>query len=97
MFDAHRYKCHNQTMKFSDEQIQQLKDIFATKDDLKSFATKDDLKSFATKDDLKKSLAPIKRDIKSIKKDLNWVIGKYDTRLNHLEKHYDHPPGRTQI
>lgn len=88
MFDAHRYKCHNQTMKFSDDQIQQLKDIFATKDDLKSFATKDDLK---------KSLAPIKRDIKSIKKDLNWVIGKYDTRLNHLEKHYDHPPGRSQI
>lgn len=88
MFDAHRYKCHNQTMKFSDDQIQQLKDIFATKDDLKSFATKDDLK---------KSLAPIKRDIKSIKKDLNWAIGKYDTRLNHLEKHYDHPPGRSQI
>jgi len=72
-------------MLFSDDQIQQLKDVFATKDDLKSFATKDDLK---------KSLAPIKRDIKSIKKDLNWVIGKYDTRLNHLEKHFVHPPGR---
>ena len=113
-------------MKFSDDQIQQLKDIFATKDDLKGFATKTDLKPFATKDDLKsfatktdlkpfatkddfkgfatrdetksilsKALAPLKRDIKSIKKDLNWVIGKYDTRLNHLEKHIIHPPGRT--
>jgi hypothetical protein len=73
-------------MKFSDDQIQQLKDIFATKDDLKSFATRDEIK---------KQLAPLKRDIKSIKKDLNWVIGKYDTRLNHLEKHIIHPPGRT--
>jgi len=33
--------------------ITKLKDVFATKEDLKSFATKDDLKAFATKDDLK--------------------------------------------
>lgn len=32
--------------------IEMLKGIFATKDDLKRFATKDDLKRFATKDDL---------------------------------------------
>jgi hypothetical protein len=81
-------------MKFSDDQIQQLKDIFATKDDLKSFATKDDLKEFATKNYIKKSLAPIKLDIKSMKKDLDFVIGRYDLRLNHLEKHSIHPPGR---
>lgn len=90
-------------MKFSDDQIQQLKDIFATKDDLKSFATKDDLKSFATKDDLKsfatkddlkKSLAPIKRKLNAIQKDLSWTMLKYDSRLVHLEKHVIHPPAR---
>lgn len=72
-------------MKFSDDQIQQLKDIFATKDDLKSFATKDDLK---------KSLAPIKRKLNAIQKDLSWTMLKYDSRLVHLEKHFVHPPGR---
>lgn len=50
---------------------------------------KEDLKK-----EIKSSLTPLKRDIRSIKKDLNWVMGKYDTRLNHLEKHFDHPPGR---
>ena len=78
------YKCNNDLMKFSDDQIQQLKDIFATKDDLKSFVTKDDLK---------KSLAPIKRKLNAIQKDLSWTMLKYDSRLNHLEKHFVHPPG----
>jgi hypothetical protein len=67
-------------MKFSDDQINQLKEVFATKDYFKN--------------ELRKSLAPIKRDIKSMKKDLNWVMGRYDTRLVHLEKHALHPPGR---
>ena len=69
------YKCNNDLMKFSDDQIQQLKDIFATKDDLK------------------KSLAPIKRKLNAIQKDLSWTMLKYDSRLNHLEKHFVHPPG----
>lgn len=38
----------------TDKDIQKLKSVFATKDDLGKFATKDDLKKFATKDDLKK-------------------------------------------
>ena len=63
-------------MKFSDDQIQQLKDIFATKNDLK------------------KSLAPIKRKLNAIQKDLSWTMLKYDSRLVHLEKHFVHPPGR---
>ncbi len=41
-----------------------------------------------------KHLKPIKRDIKAIRKDLYWVMGRYDTRLTHLEKHQIHPPGR---
>ena len=63
-------------MKFSDDQIQQLKDIFATKNDLK------------------KSLAPIKRKLNTIQKDLSWTMLKYDSRLVHLEKHVIHPPAR---
>lgn len=42
----------------------------------------------------KKELRPIKRDISSIKKTLNLVIGQFDQRLNHLEKHISHPPKR---
>lgn len=34
------------------EDIQALKEVFATKDDLTRFATKEDLAKFATKDDL---------------------------------------------
>jgi len=41
-----------------------------------------------------KKLKPIKRSISTIRKDLNWVMGRYDTRLVHLEKHAVHPPGR---
>ena len=37
----------------TDKDIQKLKTVFATKEDLNSFSTKDDLKNFATKDDLK--------------------------------------------
>lgn len=75
-------------MKFSDDQIQQLREVVRSevKSELKST-----LKS-TVQSELKKSLAPIKRDIKSIKKDLNWVIGKYDTRLMSLEQHTAHPP-----
>lgn len=36
----------------TDRDIEKLKAVFATKDDLNRFATKDDLKNFATKDDL---------------------------------------------
>lgn len=67
-------------MKFSDEQIQQLKDLFASRGEVGEI--------------IKKELKPIKRDLRAMRKDLNWVMGKYDTRLVHLEKHAVHPPGR---
>lgn len=41
---------------------------------------------------LEQKLKPIKKDLKAIRKDLNWVIGRYDKRLIHLEKHLTHPP-----
>ncbi len=65
-------------MKFSNDQVQQLRGV-----------VREEIQG-----QLKKELKPIKSDLKSIKKDLNWVIGKYDSRLNHLEKHTSHPPGR---
>lgn len=37
----------------TDKDIEKLKTVFATKDDLKSFASKADLQSFATKADLR--------------------------------------------
>lgn len=69
-------------MKFSDDQIQQLTDVIDERFEVK------------LKEHLKKELAPIQRTLRSMKKDLNYVIGKYDLRLNHLEKHAIHPPGR---
>lgn len=41
---------------------------------------------------LKKELRPIKKDIKEIKATQNLIIGQFDLRLNHLEKHTTHPP-----
>lgn len=41
-----------------------------------------------------KKLKPIKRAITALRKDLNWTMLKYDTRLTHLESHIIHPPGR---
>ena len=41
---------------------------------------------------LKKELRPIKKDIKDIKATQNLIIGQFDLRLNHLEKHTSHPP-----
>ncbi len=67
-------------MKFSDDQINQLREVVRSE-------VKSELKL-----ELKKSLAPIKRDLKAIRKDLSWTMLKYDTRLIHLEKHTAHPP-----
>ena len=39
----------------TDADIEKLKKVFATKDDLNSFATKDDLKAYPTKVDLAKA------------------------------------------
>lgn len=53
-------------MALTKKDIEKLKDVFATKDDLKGFATKDDLKNFATKDDLSR-----------INENIDWLIGAF--------------------
>ena len=39
-----------------------------------------------------KHLKPIKKDIKDIKTTQSLIIGQFDQRINHLEKHTTHPP-----
>ena len=68
----------------TDKDVKKLKEVFATKDDLKTFATKDDLKTFATKDDLKTFAT--KDDLKTFAtkddlKDINKKIDKLDGRI----------------
>ena len=70
------------------DDIEKLKKVFATKDDLKIFATKDDLKRFATKDDLirfatKEDLEDLasKQDLIEFKSD---IFDKIDSVLKEL-------------
>jgi len=82
--------------------IQLLKGIFATKDDLKRFATKDDLKRFATKDDLKELKNDLFNKLDSFLKEIiasrdeqtviAHQISGHEDRLEKLEK--IHPRGR---
>lgn len=72
--------------------ISLLKKAFATKEDLKAFTTKKDLEAFATKEDLDKSLAPLRKrlksvekDIKKIREDINMVIGFFDREYLNLK------------
>ncbi len=77
---------------------QEIKQSFATKEDLKSFATKEDLKSFATKEDLKsfatkddlKSFAT-KDDLKEFVKtsDLSYLLQNILTAMADMEKRQD--------
>jgi hypothetical protein len=65
---------------FDKQEIKQLKEIFATKSDLKPFATKDDFKNFATKTDLKNFAT--KTDLKNFatKNDLKNFATKNDLK-----------------
>lgn len=58
-------------MVITDKDIQKLKSVFATKDDLKNFSTKNESKKFATKNDLKRFAT--KEDLKrfATKEDLD--------------------------
>ncbi len=47
----------------TDDDVKKLKQIFATKDDLKRFATKKDLKRFATKIDLEDGMRHLENKI----------------------------------
>jgi len=64
-----------------DKDIARLKEILATKDDLKGFATKDDLKDMAAKSDLK-SLAS-KDDLNKMEKRLG---RKFTQLFNFIDK-----------
>lgn len=55
--------------------IQELRGIFASKDDLKQFATKEDLKQFATKEDLRNELKAY-----ATKEDLRNELKAYATK-----------------
>jgi len=73
--------------------IDDMKQVFATKDDLgameqrqdKKFATKDDLTSLATKDDLK----PIKSGIRKINKKLDETITYLEKQANFHHRRLD--------
>jgi len=86
----------------TDTDIKKLKQVFATKDDLKKCATKDDLKKFATKDDLKKYATrddlidfkdEILHELQGIRTDMDILTGykdeieDHDVRIERLEKH----------
>ncbi len=80
----------------TDADITKLKQVFATKDDLKQFATKDDLKQFATKDDLKQFAT--KDDLKQLREDIihdvadmldnkiGPILNNHESRIDRLEK-----------
>lgn len=61
-------------------EVENIKEIMATKEDLKDFATKEDLESFATKEDLK--IFATKEDLKSFatKEDLKDFATKDDLK-----------------
>lgn len=75
-------------MKFSDDQIQQLKEIVRT--EVKEVVRTEVKEIVHT--EIKSELKPIKRTLSAIRKDLSWTMLKYDTRLCSLEQHTTHPP-----
>lgn len=68
-----------------EKDIKKLKEILATKEDLKDFATKDDLKNFATKDDFK----DLKGDFKNLKLDLISAMEKVFPTKVEMDKRFD--------
>ena len=79
----------------TDQDIQKLikanKQVFATKEDLKSFATKEDfneikedLKSFATKEELDKKSTLLLKEIFSVKDELSQRINSLDEKFDRL-------------
>lgn len=64
------------------QDINKLKKIFATKEDLKKFATKEDLKKFATKEDLKKFAT--KEDLAGIVDELLELLMPHFNKMDEL-------------
>ncbi len=65
--------------------IQDMTQVFATKDDISAMEGRQD-KKFATKDDLKKALNPVNRKLNKIVKYFDRDIIWHNRRLKHLEE-----------
>ncbi len=68
-------------MAITNKDVDKLKEVFETKEDLKRFATKDDLNKFATKDDLKRFATRDDLDAK-----FKEVLAGQDQIMKELEK-----------
>ena len=66
----------------TDEDVEKLKTVFATKDDLNAFATKDDLNAFATKNDFQE----LKHDFKEFREEFDVVKENVQAILSILDK-----------
>lgn len=78
----------------TDQDINKLAKVFATKEDLKGFATKEDLKDFATKKDLmnleqvfvtKPEFNELKSDVADIKDTVSGIATAVDLSLSRTE------------
>ena len=75
----------------TDADIEKLKKVFATKEDLKEFITKEDLKQFVTKNDIILFKDQILYKIQKLRDDVAIVIGyrdmieDHETRIGNLE------------
>ena len=68
-------------MAITDKDVTKLKEVFATKEDLKRFATKEYLKRFATKDDLQQFAT--KDELREFRGE---VVTRLDRVMSELEK-----------
>lgn len=66
--------------------IQDFKEVFATKDDLKGLVTKENAERFTTKGDLKNELSSMKTSLKKIEKKLITTIRFFDKYILCHEK-----------
>lgn len=67
----------------TDHDIEKLKKVFATKEDLKEFVTKGDLKQFVTKNDIISFKDQILHEIQKLRDDVAIVVGYRDMIEDH--------------
>ena len=70
-------------MAITDKDVTKLKEVFATKEDLKQFATKEDLKQFATKDELGQFRGEFTAIVGALE---NKMMTRFDRVMGELEK-----------
>ena len=69
----------------TDKDIVKLKQVFATKDDLKAMEQRQDAK-YATKDDLSNEFVTIKKDLKQVKKDVRYIKKTAELTLRYIDE-----------